>query len=121
MNYKSFVDVLFILLLGTIVMLTQVVSVGAIEAELLKLGGGGVTPIRGDDIEMVVVDDDVIRHREDAWEDVDALAEALPADAVVLVVVAHGDVRHHRVMKAWSDLAAHGLDVRLGAEPGEER
>jgi biopolymer transport protein ExbD len=119
-NYKSFVDVLFILLLGTIVMLTQVVSVGAIEAELLELGGGGVTPVRGDDIELVVVDDDVIRYGEGAFTDVAELAAALPADAVVLVVAAHGDVRYHRVMEAWSDLAATGLDVRLGAEPGEE-
>jgi len=119
-NYKSFVDVLFILLLGTIVMLTQVVSIGAVEAELLELGGGGVTPVRGDDIKLVIVDDDVLRHGEGTWTDAAELTGTLPPDAVVLVVAAHGDVRYHRVMEAWSELAESGLDVRLGAEPGED-
>ena len=38
LSYRSFVDVLFILLLGTLVMLTQSVQLGAVDTALAKLG-----------------------------------------------------------------------------------
>ena len=59
MNYKSFVDVLFILLLGTIVMLAHSVTIGAVDTELLKIGGGGVSDVQADTVEVVVIDHDL--------------------------------------------------------------
>jgi biopolymer transport protein ExbD len=117
MIYKSFVDVLFILLLGTIVMLTESVHIGAVDVELLRLGSGGVSPVRVDEVELVVVSDEALHHGDRSWSEPGELARQLPAWSPVLLVVADRDVPHHRVMSVWSALSAEGLDVSLGAEP----
>lgn len=120
MNYKSFVDLLFILLLGTIVMLTESVPIGAVDVDLLRVGGGGVSKVRASEVELVIVDDAGLRRRDKMFADESTLARDLPADASVLLVVADGDVRFHRVMNVWSALSALGIDVELGAEPSED-
>ena len=60
MSYKSFIDVLFIILLATLVMLTQTVNLGAVDTALAKIGPGGLSPIRADQVQVVVVSQDAL-------------------------------------------------------------
>jgi biopolymer transport protein ExbD len=116
-SVKSFIDVLFILLIGTIVLLSQSVRLGAVEAEPLRLGSGGVSPLAADDVAVVVVADGGLFHEGRAHATVDELVDAVPPGVTVLLVVADADVRHHRVMDVWTQLRQRGRRVGLGAEP----
>ncbi|MHC5002774.1 MAG: hypothetical protein ACYTJ0_06590 [Planctomycetota bacterium] len=116
-SIKSLIDVLFILLLGTIVLLAHSVHIGAVDAEPLRLGGGAVAPVRAADVELVVVDETGLDHDGRRFALPDELAGSLRPDATVLLIVADEQVSHHQVMAVWSALSARGLDVGLGAEP----
>jgi len=112
---RSFIDVLFILLLSTIAMLTQTVRVGALDTELLDAGSGGVSHVRAEEVEIVVITAAGLRHDERLWTDAAQLAGVLPAGAPVLLVVTDDAVRHHEVISVWSELTGQGFDVNLGA------
>ena len=114
---KGFIDVLFILLLSTIVMLTQSVQLGAVETAVTRLGAGAISPIRADEIEVVVVDEDGLKLDDGTPTDVESLSSRLQPADVVLLITANGEVRHHRIMDVWSDLRERDLDVKLGALP----
>ncbi len=117
MNYKSFIDVLFILLLSAMVMLTQSVQLGAVDTVLAELGAGGVSPISADDVQIVVVSDDELRLNDRSFAAAEEIAGSLRAGDPVLLVTADAEVRHHRVLGVWSALRHQGLDVKLGAKP----
>ena len=121
LNFKSFIDLLFILLLGTIVMLTQSVRIGAVDTVLTKLGAGGISPIRADEVRVVVVRDEELWLEDRAWTDAAALAGGLDPSDVVLLVTADREILHHRMMDVWSTLRELRLDVKLGALPRPPR
>ncbi len=117
LSFKSFIDLLFILLLGTMVMLTQSVRLGAVDTVVTKLGAGGIAPVRADEIRVVVVRDEELWFEDQAWADPATLADRLDQSDVVLLVTADREVRHHRMMDVWSALRELRLDVKLGALP----
>ncbi len=88
LNFKSFIDLLFILLLGTIVMLTQSVHLGAVDTVVTKLGAGGISPVRADEVRVVVVRDEELWMEDRTWTDAAALAGGLDPSDVVLLVTA---------------------------------
>lgn len=117
---KSFVDLLFILLCGTIVLLSQSLQIGAVQAEPAKLGGGGVSAVRAADTQLVTVAEDslvlVNDHRAPRpLVSLDALADAVATEKCVLLVPATAAVTHHRVMQVWSECRRAGLAVKLAA------
>lgn len=117
MSYKSFIDVLFILLLGTMVLLTQSVQIGAIDTVMARMGAGGISPVRADEVQIVVVSESELKLGDRTFTDIKHMAPLMNADAPVLLVTADAEVRHHRVMEVWMELAALDLDVKLGAQP----
>ncbi len=117
LSFKSFIDVLFILLLGTMVMLTQSVQIGAVDTVVTRLGAGGISPVRADEVRLIVVREGGLWLEDRSWTDAAALADRLDPSDVVLLVTADEDVRHHRMMDVWSSLRGLGLDVKLGALP----
>lgn len=117
MSYKSFIDVLFILLLGTMVLLTQSVQIGAIDTVMARMGAGGISPVRADEVQIVVVSESELKLGDRTFTDIKQMAPLMNADAPVLLVTADAEVRHHRVMEVWMELAALDLDVKLGAQP----
>lgn len=120
MTYKSFIDVLFIILLATLVMLTQSVQLGAVDAALTTLGAGGVSPVSADEVQVILIGPDGMELDGATWQTADELAAALrPADPVLLVT-ADADVSHQRVMGVWSDLRERRFDVKLGARPRQK-
>jgi len=117
---RSFVDLLFILLLGTLVMLTQSVQLGAVDTAVAKLGSGAISPVNAGEVQVVAVGETSLVIDGEAVESIDTLLARLDGHRAVLLVTAEADVRHHRVLEVWSKLAEHGLDVKLGARPSDE-
>lgn len=117
MSYKSFIDVLFIILLATLVMLTQSVQLGAVDTALTTLGAGGISPVSADDVQVVIVGQESVQLDSTSWQTLDELGAALRTNDPVLLVTADADVSHHRVMGVWSALRERELDVKLGARP----
>ena len=119
---KSFVDLLFILLCCTIVLLSQSLQVGAVDAAPAKLGGGGISEVRADEVQLVVIDDAELVLVDDAAQQhaygspAELLRGVLP-NRCVLLAAAHAEVSHHRVMEIWSHCREAGVAVKLAATP----
>ena len=121
MNYKSFIDILFIILLATLVMLTQSVQLGAVDTALTTLGAGGISPVSADDVQIVIIRQDEVELDGTTWQTCDELGKVIRPNDPVLLVTADADVSHHRVMHVWSELRDRELDVKLGARPRPAR
>ncbi len=117
MSYKSFIDVLFIILLATLVMLTKSVQLGAVDTALTTLGAGGISPVNAGDVQIVIVGPEQVQLDGTTWQTCDELGNQIRPHDPVLLVTADAEVSHHRVMRVWSDLRELELDVMLGARP----
>ncbi len=116
-NYKSFIDILFIILLATLVMLTQSVQLGAVDTALTTLGAGGISPVSADDVQIVIIGQDQVELDGTTWQTCDELGNAIRPHDPVLLLTADAEVSHQRVMRVWSELRERELDVKLGARP----
>ena len=117
---KSFVDLLFILLCSTIVMLSRSIEVGAVEINPAKVGSGSVSEVRADDVRVVSVNKLTVTLSDDSdrvieFEDVTKAAAAAGPDKCILLSAATEEVTHHRIMQVWSDLIKAGKKVKLAA------
>ncbi len=117
---KSFVDLLFILLCGTIVMLSRSVEVGAVEINPAKVGAGGVSEVQADDVAVVSVSQKGISISDESggvleFENAISAAESLGRDKCILLSAAGDGVTHHRMMRVWSDFVKAGFNVKLAA------
>ncbi len=117
MNYKSIIDILFIILLATLVMLTQSVQLGAVDTAFTTLGAGGISPVSADDVQIVIIGQDQVELDGMTWQTCDELGNAIRPHDPVLLLTADAEVSHQRVMRVWSELRERELDVKLGARP----
>ena len=117
MNYRGFIDILFIILLATLVMLTQSVQLGAVDTALTTLGAGGISPVSADEVQIVIIGQDQVEFDGRAWQTCEELAKVIRPHDPVLLLTADAEVSHHRVMRVWSELRDRELDVKLGARP----
>lgn len=117
---KSFVDLLFILLCGTIVMLSRSVEVGAVEINPAKVGSGGVSEVLADDVRVVSVNQLTISLSDDSdgvmeFDNVAKVAQVAGTDKCILLSAGSEEVTHHRIMRVWSDFVKAGFNVKLAA------
>ena len=117
---KSFVDLLFILLCGTIVMLSRSVEVGAVEINPAKVGSGGVSEVLADDVRVVSVGQNAISISDDSEGVMEFKNAAQAADSIgkgkcILLSASGQGVTHHRIMRVWSDFVKAGFNVKLAA------
>jgi len=112
---KSFVDVLFILLCGTIVLLSESIRVGSIDTAPAKVGHSSVSKILADDVRPVVVNANDLVFEEQHVNSAADLIDRLSPTVCVLLVPGDEGVTHHRVMYVWSRLQDLGVTVKLGA------
>lgn len=117
LSYRSFIDVLFILLLCTMVMLTQSIRLGAIDTVIARPGAEGISPVRADEVQIIVIGPDELQFEGRSWPHVESMAHLIRPHHPVLLVTADKAVRHHRVMSVWMSLSSLDLDVKLGVEP----
>ena len=116
---RSFVDVLFILLCGMIVLLSESIRIGSLEVDPAEIGGGGIDRLTADEVNLLVVDDKQLVVDDQAFADVSAYLEAQREMPGALIVPRHSDVSHHRMMRVYDILTQEGVDVRFGVEPVE--
>jgi len=117
---KSFVDLLFILLCSTIVMLSRSVEIGAVEINPAKVGSGGVSEVQADDVRVVSVKQFTVMLSDNSdgvleFDDIAKAAVAAGTDKCILLSAATEEVTHHRIMQVWSDLIKAGQKVKLAA------
>ena len=120
LSLRSLLDVLFILLLSTIVMLAYSAPVGAVETDLVRVAGGGLSPIHVSETRFLLIRPGELALDGEPVASLDEAIARLDARDVVLLVAAGRSVRHHEVMDIWSTLRARGVRVQLGAAPKEE-
>ena len=116
---RSFVDVLFILLCATIVMLSQSLRIGSVEASPAKIGGGAISEIDAADVRPVIVQSDHLVMDDHRHESVAAILVDLPASACIVLIAGSPELSHHRMMSIWSEVHDAGVTVKLGVEPIE--
>ncbi len=117
MNYRSFVDVLFILLLGSIVMLSQSIQLDALELSPAEVGSGGASSLRADEVRLVVVGENGLELDGERFAGTESLGRSIGFDEPVLLVARRARVSHERVMTVWSELESLGFEVSLGVAP----
>ena len=119
---KGFVDILFILLCGTIVMLSQSLQIGSVEINPAKVGSGGLSAVNADDIQLVVITEDGLNvvkadgSGNQLISSVGQLGSCLKPDSCILLTVESDMISHQKVMRIWSDCQQNGWQVKLAAQ-----
>lgn len=116
---RGFVDLLFILLCSTIVLLAQSVRLEGLSAEPARAGTGGNRPLAGQDLVLVSVFESHIETRDGAMKRLEDIQRDEETETVVLVPANEG-ISHHRIMDLWREAGRLGMNIELGVEPGEE-
>lgn len=123
--FKSFVDLLFILLCGTIVSLSQSLQLGALETAPAKVGSGGISEVRADQVDVLVVNESdyqlVLGSGTEPIEVVslDQLDSYLQNTRCLVIVAGTDVISHQRVMDCWDHGRTLGIKVQLGVDKKE--
>ena len=112
---RGFVDLLFILLCSTIVLLAQSIPLRGLLAEPAEAGAGGTRPLDGDELTLVSVSETTLTTVDATGVRLDELN--LPV-STLLIVPATEDITHHRIIDVWREARAAGYRVELGVQPG---
>jgi hypothetical protein len=113
---RSFVDLLFILLCGAVVMLANSVPLRLADASPAKVAGGGRLDLAGRTLRVLVVGPDRLRLDGEAVSPEAAVA-ALGQDDRAVLLPESTAVTHHRMLAVWSRLRGAGIDADLGVLP----
>ena len=116
---RGFVDLLFILLCSTIVLLAQSVRLEGLAAEPARVGSGGNRSLTGRELILVSVFEGHIETRNGVMKRLEAMQLDEETETVVLVP-ANKEISHHRIMDLWREAGRLGMNVELGVDPGEE-
>ena len=112
---RGFVDLLFILLCSTIVLLAQSIPLRGLLAEPAEAGTGGTRPLHDDEIILVSISETELATAEASGTSLEELD--LPA-STLLIVPATADITHHRVIDVWRQAREAGFRVELGVQSG---
>ncbi len=113
---KGFVDLLFILLCGAIVMLAQSVRLGSIPSQPAD-AGAGASRVDGEETVVMVVGSDWVALEGRRFPGVFEASGAMGGGDVV-VVPADREVAHHRMVAVWNSITETGRIARFGVIAG---
>ena len=114
---RGFVDLLFILLCSTIVLLAQSIPLKGLMAEPAVAGSGGTRPLDSDKVVLVSVDESTLATTTSTGTRLDELDQpATPS--TVIIVPATNEITHHRVIDIWREAREAGFKVELGVQSG---
>ncbi|WP_432798542.1 hypothetical protein [Poriferisphaera sp. WC338] len=116
MLQRGFIDLLFILLCAAIVLLSESIRVGTVEAKPAEVGGGAVSPITVDQVRLVVVQEDKYVFEDKPYETPRQLMQGWQGNECIVLVTGNEQVTHHRMMRVWSDFRDTGVAVKFGAK-----
>ena len=117
MLQRAFIDLLFILLCSAIVLLSESVRLGTVEAKPAEVGGGAVTPISVDQVRLIVVRESELVFEDRPYQKLEALLRGWHGDECAVLIPSDETIAHHRMMSVWSDFKEIGLQVKFGAKP----
>lgn len=120
MMYRSFVDLVFIVLCALAVILERSVELRGLRADLADVGEGGTAEIATEDMEPLVVCEDRVQAAGRDFPGVPAALSAIPPGAAVVVVPAGESVSHQRVIAAWWEVRRTGRHAELGVRAVSE-
>ena len=120
MMYRSFVDLVFIILCALAVILDRSVELRGLRADLAGVGEGGTEEIALADMEPMVVGDDSVHLAGRDFPGVPAALAGLRPEATVVVVPASDAVSHQRVIAAWWEVRRTGRHAELGVRAVSE-
>ena len=117
---KSFVDLLFILLCSTIVMLSQTLQIGSLEIAPAKMGSAGVSEVSADDVNLLVVYQDYCEliakdGKRQRINNISQLGVDTMQGKCFLLSAAKNSLSHHRIMNVFSQCREAGFAVKLAA------
>lgn len=113
---RGFVDLLFILLCSTIVLLAQSIRLNGLAAEPARVGSGGSRILNDERLVLVSVHESFLLTENGSFANVDALHDQRFQGTLILVP-ADKSISHHRIMDVWREAEIRGLNVELGVEP----
>ena len=114
---RGFVDLLFILLCSTIVLLAQSIPLRGLMAEPAEAGSGGTRPLDTDSVILVSVAESSVSTADGTGSHLSDLA--LPSESsTVIIVPATNKITHHRIIDIWREAREAGLSVELGVQNG---
>lgn len=114
---RGFVDLLFILLCSTIVLLAQSIPLRGLLAEPAEAGSGGSRPLHGDDVVLVSVSESTLATATASGSRLEEL-DLPAAPSTVIIVPATSAITHHRVIDVWRQAQNAGFQVELGVQAG---
>jgi biopolymer transport protein ExbD len=117
---RSFIDVLFILLIGAIVMLSNATPLGSVDAAPAAVEKDSAEPLTDEPVRVVIVRPDTLVLDDVAATTADELAARLVPGDRVLLVSGVADLRHQRMMTVWSDFSRRGWTAQIGVAPGAQ-
>ncbi len=115
---RSFIDILFILLIGTIVMLSRSIPLGSVDVTPAAVAKDSVEPVDEADLRVVIVQTDHLLLDDVPANTAGDLITRLELGDRLLLVSGRSDLRHQRMMSAWSELSRLGWNTQIGVEPG---
>ena len=122
---KSFVDLLFILLCSTIVMLSQSIQINSMDIAPAKIGSGGLSEVSADNVVLlavheskceIVTEDGQVRR----FSDIRQLQSTIPQERCLLLSAGNENISHHRIMSVFSQCVDIGYMVKLAAVPRKQ-
>lgn len=131
---KSFIDVLFILLICTVVLLSESMRIDALPLHPPTVAAAGESMVQSEPERLVSVgvlaEGLVLADNPEPYPSVGKLVEAIRAQPqdqeeqpsgqgqpILLLSPAEEGMSHDRMMKVWSRLHQAGYEVRLGVRP----
>jgi biopolymer transport protein ExbD len=120
MMYRSFVDLVFIMLCALTLVLTQSISLKGLKANPADADAAQSGSITAHRIQVVVIAEEWMGVDGEKFNDVQSLLGRIDPAAQLVVVPENAEVSHHRVMEAWTILRRSGREVELGVRPSKE-
>ncbi len=120
MMYRSFVDLVFIILCAVILVLTQSIPLKGLKANPADADAtqsGAFSALR---IQVVVIAEKWVGVEGEKFIDIQAILKILDPMAQLVVVPENSNVSHHRVMEVWTVFRRSGREVELGVRPKQE-
>ncbi len=118
--YRSFVDLVFIILCAVILVLTQSIQLKGLKANPADADSTQSSAMASNRIQIVVIAEQWIGMEGVKFIDFQAILSNLDPLVQVVVVPENSNVSHHRVMEAWSIFRRKGYAVELGVRPSKE-
>lgn len=116
----SFIDVLFILMFCTVLLLLDSVRLGELPTDPARVDAASAAAVTDPTPVLVSVSSQAIFTGGNRHATAREALAALPRGGEVILVSADADVPHHRVMQVFSELSTAGLRVKLGVQPQSE-